>query len=95
MPRKPKLPHEALPRIRCDFNSVGWSGDEDDDCYYSFDDKALAAHKPRSGMVVFVFEDGQSGLIMGCQATVETYSHPVTGQPKFRLRPVHETGFLG
>jgi hypothetical protein len=95
MPKKPKPPHQALPRIRCDFNSVGWSGEEDDECYYSFDEKALAAHRPRDGMRVFIFEDGQNGLIMGCQAELDTYNHPVTGQSKWRLRPIHETGFLG
>lgn len=95
MPRKPKQPHDSLPRIRCDFNSVGWSGEEDDECYYSFDDKALTSARARDGMRVFIFEDGEGGLIMGCQAEVESYSHPVTGQNKWRLRPIHETGFLG
>ena len=91
MPKKGK----TLPRVLCDFNSAGWSGEEGDECYYSFDEKALAACKPRDGMRVFIFENGSNGLIMGCEALVEGYPHPVTGQKKYRLRPVHETGYFG
>lgn len=90
-----KRSKNSLPKIWCDFNSAGWSGEDDDECYYNFDQSALAASKPRDGLRVFIFEKGSEGLIMGCEALVESYPHPVTGEKKWRLRPVHETGYLG
>ena len=84
----------ALPRIACDFNSAGWSG-EDDGCYYSFDDKALARHRPRAGMRIFIYENSRDNLVMGCEAELEKYRHPVTDETCWRLRPVPNTGYLG
>ena len=88
-------PKKSLPRVWCDFNSAGWSGDMDDECYYSFDEKTLAKARPRSGMRVFIYESGQNGLVMGCEAVVEHYQHPITDQVRWRLRPVADTGYLG
>jgi hypothetical protein len=85
----------SLPRVRCDFNSAGWSGEDDDPCYYNFDEAALARAHPRAGMRVFIFEDSRDELIMGCEAVVESYEHLVTGEPRWRLRPVENTGYLG
>lgn len=95
MPKRSKGSSDSLPRIACDFNSAGWSGEDDDECYYAFDENALAACKPAEGLRVFIFEKGQGEVIMGCEATIESYEHPVTGQPKWRLRPIHETGYFG
>jgi hypothetical protein len=95
MPKGSKRSSHSLPRISCDFNSAGWSGDDDDECFYAFDEKALAACKPRDGMRVFIYEKGQGSIIMGCEATLESYPHPVSGKPRWRLRPVHETGYFG
>lgn len=85
----------SLPRVRCDFNSAGWSGDDDDPCYYSFDEKALARIRPRDGQRVFIFEDSREGLVMGCEAALEAYQHPLTTERRWRLRPVENTGYLG
>ena len=85
----------SLPRVRCDFNSAGWSGEDEDDCYYSFDQAALARARPRTGMRVFIYEDSQRDLVMGCEAELEEYPHPVTGETRWRLRPVPNTGYLG
>lgn len=90
-----KSSRKSLPHIWCDFNSAGWIGDDDDECYYNFDHKALAACKPIAGKRVFIFEKGRNEMIMGCEATLETYKHIVTGEDRWRLRPVHETGYLG
>jgi hypothetical protein len=95
MAKKPKVTCKSLPRVWCDFNSVGWSGEEDDECYYSFDEKALSACRPREGMRVFIYEQGCGELIMGCEATLERYAHPFIEEPQWRIRPVHGTGYLG
>ncbi len=88
-------PVTALPRVRCDFNSAGWSGEDDDPCYYVFDESALARARPRPGLRVFIFEDSRDDLIMGCEAVVEPYAHPLTSERRWRLRPVANTGYLG
>jgi hypothetical protein len=90
-----KAPRRSMPRIQCDFNSVGWSGDEGDECYYSFDEKALARHRPRAGMRVFIYEASRDDLVMGCEAELEQYQHPITDALRWRLRPVPNTGYLG
>lgn len=95
MGNKRKSPSRSLPRILCDFNSVGWSGDDDDECYYSFDNKALAAHRPRAGMRVFIYEQSRGKLVMGCEAELEKYEHPLSNEVRWRLRPVSNTGYLG
>ena len=95
MGNKRKSRTRTLPRIACDFNSVGWSGEDDDECYYSFDEKALARHRPHAGMRVFVYESSRENLIMGCEAELEEYQHPITDKVCWRLRPVPNTGYLG
>ncbi len=95
MPAKRKLPARSLPRILCDFNSVGWSGEDGDDCFYSFDEKALARHRPRAGMRIFIYEPSRENLVMGCEAEVEQYCHPITDEKRWRLRAVPDTGYLG
>jgi hypothetical protein len=95
MTRKRKLPVRSLPRVLCDFNSVGWSGEDDDECYYSFDEKALTHHRLRQGMRVFIYESSRDNLVMGCEAELEQYRHPLSDQVRWRLRPVPNTGYLG
>jgi hypothetical protein len=95
MENKRKSPMRTLPRIPCDFNSVGWSGEDDDECYYSFDQKALARHRPRAGMRVFVYEKSRDDFVMGCEAELDPYRHPITDQMCWRLRPIPDTGYLG
>jgi hypothetical protein len=95
MPKKTKSSRQSLPRIWCDFNSSGWSGEDDDECYYNFDHIALAACRPREGKRVFIYEKGREGMIMGCEATIEPYEHIITHERRWRLRPIHGTGLLG
>ena len=85
----------VLPRIRCDFNATGWSGEEGDECYYSFDEKELARHRPRAGMRVFIYENSRDDLVMGCEAELERYRNVITNELCWRLRPIANTGFLG
>jgi hypothetical protein len=92
---KRRSPLRSLPRILCDFNSAGWSGEVEDECYYSFDGKMLSRHRPRSGMRVFIYESSRDDLVMGCEARLEEYRHPVTDQVCWRLRPIANTGYLG
>jgi hypothetical protein len=95
MGNKRKSPLRSLPRILCDFNSVGWSGDDDDDCYYGFDEKSLVGHRPHAGMRVFIYERSRDDLVMGCEAELEKYQHPLSNDVRWRLRPVPNTGYLG
>jgi hypothetical protein len=95
MGNKRKSPFRSLPRILCDFNSVGWSGEDDDECYYSFDEKALAARRTREGLRVFIYERSRGNLVMGCEAELQKYNHPITGEARWRLRPLPNTGYLG
>jgi hypothetical protein len=95
MGSKRKSPTRALPRVACDFNSVGWSGEDSDECYYSFDVRALARCHPRAGMRIFIYENSRDNLVMGCEAELEKYQHPITDETCWRLRPVPNTGYLG
>jgi len=95
MTSKRKIPSRQLPRVWCDFNSGGWSGEDEDHCYYAFDEKILREMKPRSGMRVFIYEPSRDGLVMGCEARLEVYQHPVSEQSRWRLRPVPDTAYLG
>ena len=85
----------TLPRVLCDFNSAGWSGEDNDDCYYSFDEKALSRHRPHAGKRVFIYENSRDELVMGCEAQLKEYQHPITNETSWRLRPVPNTGYLG
>jgi hypothetical protein len=77
--------NDSLPRIWCDFNACGWSGEEGDDCFYAFDRKALNAINPSVGMRVFIYdEDGDNGEIIGCVGQLEQFNSG------WRIRPVGE-----
>jgi hypothetical protein len=95
MENKRKSPIRTLVCIPCDFNSVGWSGEEDDECYYSFDQKALARHRLRAGLRVFIYEKSRENLVMGCEAELDQYRHPITDELCWRMRPIPDTGYLG
>jgi hypothetical protein len=95
MPGKRRLAILSLPRIECDFNSTGWSGEDDDECYYSFDENALARLHPRPGLRIFIYEASRDDLVMGCEAELEKYQHPISDAARWRLRRVPNTGYLG
>ena len=93
--KQSKAAGKSLPRIWCDFNSTDAIVEDDGECYYGFDEKALRACRPREGTHVFIYEKGRDELIMGCEAIVEGYSHPMNSERRWRLRPIHDTGYLG
>jgi hypothetical protein len=85
----PSVPDMSLPRLRCDFNACGWSGDAADDCYYAFDKQALATLDPSEGTRVFIYDDDGDGTVIGCEGLLERY------QRDWRIRPVKGTWFEG
>ena len=85
----PSVPDMSLPRLRCDFNACGWSGDAADDCYYAFDKQALATLDPSEGTRVFIYDDDGDGTVIGCEGLLERY------QGDWRIRPVKGTWFEG
>jgi hypothetical protein len=79
----------SLPRIWCDFNACGWSGEPNDNCYYEFDKDALARLSPSGGMRVIAFADEGEGNVLGCEGTLELWRR------SWRIRPVPDTWFNG
>ena len=82
-------PDFSLPRVWCDFNACGWSGEPDDDCYYVFDKQEVAALQPAEGMKVFIYDDNGDGTIIGCEARLEIF------RDSWRMRPDKSTWFEG
>ena len=71
-----------LPKVHCDFQACGWSGEPGDDCFYSFDEASLEALSPRPGLRVFAYDySGDGEEMFGCEATVEHFGEG------WRLRP--------
>ena len=93
--RKRPSPLRTLPRVLCDFNSAGWGDEVEDECYYSFDENRLARHRPKAGMHIFIYECSRDDLVMGCEARLEEYQHPITTRPAWRMRPIPNTGYFG
>ncbi len=82
-------PDASLPRLWCDFNSQGWSGAPDDNCYYAFDEHALGRLGAREGLRIFAFMDDGDGEILGCEAVLESFG------TNWRVRPDQSTWFRG
>jgi len=82
-----QLPAPLPPRIWCDFNACGWSGDADDDCYYVLDPDDLAAAGASEGRSVLLFdwEDDGESLVLARVAELESHGG------RWRARP--RTGF--
>ena len=68
-------PNPYLPRLWCDFNAIGWSGQPDDDCYYIFDMAVFANGSITEGLCVFAFmyDNQEETEITGCEMTFEPY----------------------
>ena len=50
------------PAVWCDFNACGWSGNEDDTCFYVLDQKRLVELGSKADDRVFLFmEDSADG----------------------------------
>ncbi len=79
----------ALPRIWCDFNACGWSGNASDNCYYVLDQKAIAALGLTECSHVFIYDDDGDGHVIGCAGKLESFD----GQ--WRVRPVADSWFRG
>lgn len=81
-----ELLRTLLPRIWCDFNACGLSGEPGDDCFYVFDMKGLG---PTEGMRLCVYDDDGDGDVIGCEARLERWGD------SWRLRPDDGTWFKG
>jgi hypothetical protein len=84
-----QTPNAALPRVQCDFNACGWSGEQDDDCYYVFDKEALAELGPFDGMRLLAIDDEGDGEVIGCEGRLELC------HDSWRIRPVEGSWFRG
>ena len=82
-------PDFALPRVWCDFNACGWTGEPGDDCYYVLDVEAIAARGLTSGTRVFIWDDDGNGEIIGCVGKLEVF------RDGWRVRPAVGTWFQG
>ena len=82
-------PDASLPKVWCDFNACGWSGEPDDNCYYAFDKEALAALRPTEGMQLVIYDDNGDGTVIGCEARLESFNM------SWRFRPDEDTWFTG
>ena len=77
-----ELPDPLPPRLSCDFNTRGWSGEPDDDCYYVLDREVLDALPARVGLEVFIWDESDETEILGCVAKLEQFDG------RWRARPV-------
>lgn len=73
-------PDPVLPRVWCDFNACGWSGEPGDNCYYVIDDDAIAANGLTEGARLFVWDDEGDGNVIGCEGRLESF------QGRWRVR---------
>jgi hypothetical protein len=73
-------PDQLLPRVWCDFNACGWSGEVGDDCYYAFDREAIVTNSVIVGDKLFIWDDDGDGNVIGCEALAESFD----GQLRFR-----------
>jgi hypothetical protein len=82
-------PSHSLPKVSCDLNACGWSGENDDNCYYAFDKEQFAALPPSVGMRLFIWDWSDSESIVGCEAILEQ------ARDGWRARPIDGTWFEG
>lgn len=82
-------PDSVLPRVWCDFNACGWTGEPGDDCYYVLDMNTIEAHGLASGTRVFIWDDDGDGVIIGCEGQLEVF------RDSWRVRPAAGTWFQG
>src|SRR5262245_35824077 len=91
-------PDPAVPIIGCDFNACGWSGQDDDNCYYVLDLAAIARLPQPDGARVFVFDwkDLEEPEVVGCEATLEWVDWTELGCPRgWRAWPDEATWYSG
>ncbi|HEY2081533.1 MAG TPA: hypothetical protein VGI88_02020 [Verrucomicrobiae bacterium] len=79
-----ELPSRLLPKLYCDLNSCGLSGEPDDNCFYALDREQLATMHPTAGMRVFIWDWSDSELFIGREASLEQFGE------NWRARPIDE-----
>jgi hypothetical protein len=84
---KSELPSRSLPKLWCDLNACGLSGEPGDNCYYALHREQLAALSPVEGMRVFIWDWSDPELFVGCEALLERLDD------QWRARPVDETWY--
>jgi len=82
-----ELPSRSLPKLWCDLNACGLSGEPDDNCYYALHREQLAELQPVAGMRVFIWDWSDSELFVGREALLERFDD------RWRARPVDETWY--
>ena len=80
--KKSELPSRSLPKLWCDLNARGFSGEPDDDCFYALHRKQLAALPPAAGLRVFIWDWSDSELFVGLETLLEQFDDG------WRARPV-------
>jgi hypothetical protein len=81
-----------VPKIWCDFNACGLSGEADDFCFYSFDRHIFYELPPETGLRVFIWDYSDEEEIIAFEATLEPFPDHVTG---WRARPDEEKFYRG
>jgi len=87
-----QLPAEPLPFVWCDFNACGWAGNGDES-YYALDKKKLADLAASDGMRVFLYDEEEPGMILGCVALLRHVR--VGALCGWRAEPVAGTWYRG
>lgn len=82
---------KGLSAVWTDFNAKGWSGENDDPCYYVINLQRLHVDEITEGRRFFAYmeENQSSAEIVGCEALLEKY------RDGWRARPVENTWFNG
>jgi len=85
--KKSELPSRSVPKLWCDLNARGLSGEPGDDCFYALHREQLAALQPTVGMRIFIWDWSDSELFVGLEALLERFDDG------WRARPVDETWY--
>jgi hypothetical protein len=81
-----------VPKIWCDFNACGLSGEEDDFCFYSFDRYVFYELPPVTGLRLFIWDYSDDEEIIAFEAVLEPFPDHVTG---WRARPDENKFYRG
>jgi hypothetical protein len=61
---------ERMPKISCDFNACGLSGEPDDKAFYRLNQEQLTEIGPVEGMRVYAYMDDDPDEVTFCEATL-------------------------
>lgn len=81
------LPTPLPPRVWCDFNARGWSGEPDDDCFYVLAPTDLDTIDAIEGLSILLYDwdDDAETQVIACVAQLDRY------RDRWRAKP--RTGF--